>query len=706
MRKLTTKLSIFILMLFVGATVQGQMLNSNKMTEVALGYVQFPTEGKILGNAYIQFTDTQTGAGAMLNRVFQKKMGMAGSVNITTTKLSQPIFFSEGDISVVITAREPKVKEYINFMGGKGIVVFGDEHASASTSSPIYAETSFQVYQGEQMIFEQGPVNLVGYEQMGAAPAMGSTGGDLTSLKAMTATHAIADHFPHEELALEYVENILKARYGMGMGQVDVKPYYVSGLKRDNKKQSEAFSETLVSLAPQFQLKMGEDDYNQQLAEAITFYKGLEGQYSDEKKAEVDKKNIWQIQSNIAIAYFLSENPAEAQVYMQKALDNRDKTIIKKESASGKAGFSAGLAMNYLKFAPKFIQACADYKKGLEANPSEFVAQFKDYKARKQIDDKAQELLIAYELGFCYSLDLPVNIYDCGGQKIKKVTGTIATNGEEFSYKYNKVWYAFVQKLLKKDLLYVTTVKSVSNPKDKVKVGDYVYYSDWSNDQYIVRPGHANNKEFKMISSTSLGKFGMFGENTERAINNVLPARQYEDFVTNKKLSAMNRRATAPSFPMSLMMSGSDRLYPHVQFTTNNDIVVAIRNERDKPDFEVNKMTLEQDEVLFYDEIIKVHKFEEGKLNSISTHSYSVARDRDAKLPLDAKAWKMSHAGQLLPTTVVNEETHSEDITMDGNAIKIVKDGKAQTINKSIEKSGENWTSISFGETKITRTIM
>ena len=490
------------------------------------------------------------------------------------------------------------------------------------------------------------------------------------------------------------------------MDEINVTPYYVSGLKKDNKKKAEELSEELVVMIKSFQKKMGEESYNTKLDEAITFYKGLEAQKSDDKKAEVDKKNIWQIQSNIAIAYFLMDKPAEAKSYMEKALENRDATIMKKESANGKAGMSAGMAMNYLRFAPDFISACDNYIKGLEANPSDFVAQFKDYKSRKDINDRAQDLMLSYELGLSYGLDLPVNIYDCNGKNIKKASGTISRDGQEFTYQYNKVWYAFLQKMRKKSIQYVTKVSSTSNPKDKVKVYDYVYYSDWSNDNYTIRPAHRKDQDFKMESSMSFGKFGILGENTARAIDSNLPHRQYEDFVTKKKVNAINREAQAPTFPMSLMSSGNDRIYPKIQFNTNNDIIFSIINERDKPDFEVGKIDLEKEEVLFYDEIIRVHKFTNGKLRSITTNSYSVARDRDAKLPLDAKAWKMSHAGQLLPTTIVSEETHQEEAIINDNEVIITKDGKSKTIKKSIEKNGENWTAVTLGDTRITRTVL
>lgn len=707
MKTFLSKISLVTIALLATFSINAQMLNTNKLVDATINYVQFPTEGKIMSKAYVQFTDTQTGAAAMLNRAFQKKMGMAGEANITQSNLSAPIFYSEGDISVVISAREPKLKEIVYFKGSQATIVYGAEHAFSASATPLYAETSFTVYRNGEAIYEHAPVKLAGYKQSAVSSTpQGPAGGDLTSLKAMEASHEIVDFFPHEELALEYVEKILKAKYGMGMGEIKVTPYYVSGLKRENKKKSGEFSEELVEMSNSFQKKMGEENYNTKLNDLISFYKGLEAQKSDNKKAEVNKKNIWQIQSNIAIAYFLMDKPAEAKSYMEKALTNRDATIIKKESANGKAGMSAGIAMNYLKFAPDFIASCDNYIKGLEANPSEFVAQFKDYKSRKVINDKAQDLMLSYELGLSYGLGLPINIYDCNGKNIKKASGTINTDGQEFTYQYNKVWYSFIQKMRKKSIKYVTKVSSTTNPKDKVKVYDYVYYSDWSNDNYIIRPGHWKDQEFKMASSMSFGKFGMFGENTARAITSNLPNRQYEDFVTKKKLNAINRKAQAPAFPMSLISSGNDRIYPKVQFNTNNDIIIAIRNERDKPDFEAGKIDLEKEEVLFYDEIVRVHQFKNGELSTITTNSYSVARDRDAKLPLDAKAWKMSHAGQLLPTTVVSEESHQEKVIINNEEVKVTRDGKSKTIKKSIEKNGDNWTAVSFGDTKITRTVL
>ena len=697
MKNVISKIGTLAMLLFFAIAVNAQMLNSNKMTEVNLKYVQFPTEGKIMKDAYVQFTDTQTGAAAMLNRAFQQKMGMAGGANVSKTHLSSPIFYSQGDIAVVVSAREPKMKEIASFKGSQAHVVYGEELAFSASATALYAETSFKVYQGDQLIYEHGPVKLAGYKQAAASSSFqGPAGGDLTSLKAMEATHDIADHFPHEEMALEYVEKILKARYGMGMARVAVTPYYVSGLKRDNKKQATELSERFVVLINQFQKAMGDADYNKELNDAIVFYKGLEAQYSDDKKAEINKKNIWQIQSNIAIAYFLMEQPMQAKAYMQKALNNRDKTIVKKESASGNAGFSAGMAQNYLRFAPAFIIACDNYKKGLDNNPSAFVAQFKGSQARKQINDKAQELLTGYQIAATYGIKMPVNIYDCGGD-IKKVSGSLSVEGQDFNYQYNKVWYSFLQKILKKDIMYITKVTAAADPKDKVKFKDVVYYSDWSNDNYTIRPYVNRESEFKMAKSYRLGA---------RAASMLMPTREYEDFITKKKVNAISRSLEALSFPQNLIFKSEDKVQVNVKYNMNNDIILAIYHERDMPGFEKGNIALAKEEVLFYDEIVNVFQFENGELDNISTSVYSVARDRDAKLPLDAKAWKAAHVDQLLPTTVVDEVSHKLDVVVSGDEVKMQKDGKTKNLKKELKKDGDNWISVNIGDCKVTRTIL
>lgn len=690
MRKLTTKLSILFAAIFFSCTINAQKV------ETSIKYVQFPTEGKIMKTAYLEFADTETGVMGAVNRIAQQVAGQAGGPTTATVSLCSPIFFSEGDLSVMVNAREPKQKELFDFMKSTPQVVFGKdlENTSEMQKETIRSILSFQVFKGESLIFEQDPINIIGYKPS-QSQSVGSVSEGIGASLQQASNIQSVDYFPHEELAKAYITKALRTKYGMGLNSVGVTPYSISKLKKENKKKAQLLSEDLVYKCKQFQSKMGTEDYNKEINDALTFYLDLESQKSEDKKAEVSKKNIWQIQSNIALCYFLLEEPGHAKIYMKKAEESKNETIITKESKSGKASFSAGFNLTSLPFARSFIQACEDYQEGLLNNNTAFVEQFKDKRGRNTIDDVAQELLLSNMISYSYDIEIPVNIYDCGG-KIKKVTGTIASNGNTYTYKYNKVWYSFIQKLLKKDLLYVNKVVSTTNKKDKYKFETSVYVNDWTNGNYTMRPHVARDDEFIMTKAIYL----------TRAANELLPVREYEDYVTKKNVKAISRYQGAVSFPMSLISESKDKVRIGVKFKTNNNIVLAIKHERDKPDFAASSIELEKEEVLFYDEIFSEYQYNNSEIESITSHSYSIVRDRAVKLPRDAKNWKKTHVDQFLPTTVVAQEEHDIKCTISDKEVNITKDGKSSIQALDIQKNGENWNAITVGDTKIKRTIL
>ncbi len=694
------KTLLFAVLLLATLTNSAQMLNSNKLKFANINYVQFPTTGEIMGNAYCTVNLDQGKLVATFERAVQNVAGTTGGDQAADKKLvSSSIFANVGDLTVVINAVDKIVMnkeeaKKLMVRNAKAFVAIDQRpskgDATSSTVQTLDIDATFSVYRNGELIYTEPQTMVRGYYAY-------TTTKSATAPNGMQVTASKTDADP-EELAIAWAMKKIRPKYGVYMGSLEVLPYYVSGLDRDNKKISGKAAVMMVEKINAFQALMGTPEFNKELVEAITFWKGLETKLDfDNKKAEVNKKNIWQIQSNIAIAYFLSGEHLVAKTYMEKALASKLAKVNTKTSKSGNASFSSGGGNTYLnRMAALFIPMCENYDNGLKANPEKFVTSIRTSGERQKLNYASVKLGRSNIISATLGLEVPVDIYNFTSTG-KKITGTVSGNGMDYNYKVNKVWYAFFQKLFKKDIAYVTTFKSVSNTKDKVKLKSLVYVSDWKQGNYFIRPsGLSTNRDFNLPRRYTLNS---------KATGKYIATKTYQDFVTQKNFKAISRHKETLGFPMNLIFKADgDQARVNFKFDPTTDIVLVIDHERDMPGFEYGKVNMCHDEVLYYDNIATRYHFDNKVLTSETITTLSVDRSRKIKLGREAKLWKATHLGQLLPTAVVDTKNSLTNYAISPNSISIDCEGKK--IEKAISKDADVWTKYKVGEVTVTRTIL
>ncbi len=632
--------------------VHGQLFTQFKEETVNYTYLQFPTQKERKSAAEFEII-TENMLGKMANKVI-KNDAIAGALTqkggvlgAESDESSQPmglipaVFSTDGDIKVEVTFTPGfKTKETMDVP----IEVYNKD----ADEKEVELLASFKVFglPDKELLYTQDQVYI-------------------NSSISQTAFTAGGETRMNEEKGIvrSWAKNKIFMMYGLGKRTVELPVYRIKQDNRDDKNKAKEMQETLMSCATTLLKNRKGEEYEAKVDKCINYYNDMLRKYQPgtekQKESLVTDKNVWCLYHNLSVAYTLLGNKAMALQFMEKGVDigmPKAKDIIGRDGEK-KGSFTFGI---YHGAAPlsQLRDVTTSYFKGLDNMNPVFVELVTSKDDIFQSSRIAREWAGNIMLSEMFGYDVPVNFVSASNGNDSKpslVSGTINGNGEKVNYTFKKQLLSF--------LTHKYNLKASNSDLSRTTKQHYSDYN-FLPAYYDLTGGYSlyiGDKNYANLVSGTEFKPAKNADKTRYWIN--------ADF----------------------------------QYDYNGDILVKVNMLKDKFWF-YNYVNPNESETLGHTEIhARITHDENYNVKSVEIETSEIERDRKPKF-FEAFLQKKVAPGDPLETTETVNETTSKKLIYNDSEVKVVKDGKTQSMSLARQKNDKgDCVKMSIGDCQVER---
>ncbi len=653
-------LLLAVLAFMIIIPVNAQLRRPYRTDTYSLTRLQFPTENPADKARYVEVTikrqallgggSDSGGGGSALGRFVDDEAGAISDREVSggTRILIPDVFPADGSyyLEVLVSAEERAQNLELEEILFEPEAHTGNNSIGAKVEFRLHGKAAGQ--QTRQLLHSDGPYWIVGRgvgDMMAGAEAKDNSMIDLA-----------------RRWALEEVIN----RYGLRFARIDVPVYVVRGLDRSERSVASDKQDELGELIESFNRQHRNEEYQIRVRENLAYWQEMLSRHQPGDDGPVNDDNVWTVHNNLAVAYFLSGNSEQAHYHIDKAIGMN---FIEWRESTNRNGEVIGLSRvgvydeESIASLHIFKRMLDSYFPGIEVMNPAFIHFLADREARESASTAAREWGINMFLSqMIPDLDVPVEFVslNLGLEQPKEVKGTITKNG-------NKI----ADYTIKKTILFPLT----NSYRIKIKTPDGTISTNQKNAS-VMLPSTNRDTYFNLVTRI-----------------------RTDDIKTNTKAKWQGNQGI------------------NVMYDFDGNIVIqnsALKDRwwyREGAFFGFGAQTVKEDALGYTGTLYKFALEDDFSVSTIDFNSTKILRDRESgfgyaiKAAVDkmGPAWGDPH---ILETTLLLEEKNAGTINFSDSEMTVTSNG--ETIRKNIEKQKDgngNWTNMTIGDIKITRTI-